>query len=143
MKECKTVVVIDGQGGGLGKAVIEKLKKADLDIYILGIGTNTVATTVMLKAGADDAVTGENAILYNVQYADYIVGGIGVIAANAMLGEISPAMANAVSSSRALKLLIPVNKCNFYVAGIQDNGLSEKIEEVICKIKIDMSGSSI
>ena len=143
MKECKTVVVIDGQGGGLGKAVIEKLKKADLDIYILGIGTNTVATTVMLKAGADDAVTGENAILHNVQYADYIVGGIGVIAANAMLGEISPAMANAVSSSRALKLLIPVNKCNFYVAGIQDNGLSEKIEEVICKIKIDMSGSSI
>ena len=143
MKECKTVVVIDGQGGGLGKAVIEKLKKADLDIYILGIGTNTVATTVMLKAGADDAVTGENAILYNVQYADYVIGGIGVIAANAMLGEISPAMANAVSSSRALKLIIPVNKCNFYVAGIQDNGLSEKIEEVICKIKIDMSGSSI
>ena len=137
MKNQKTVIVIDSQGGGLGKAIVEKIKKSALNVHVLAIGTNTVATMAMLKAGADDAATGENAIIYNAQFADYIIGGLGIIAANSMLGEISPAMANATSSSQALKLLIPVNKCNLYVVGTQENGLSEKIDEALSKIQID------
>ena len=137
LKSQKLVVVIDSQGGGLGKAIVEKIKKSDLGVRVLGIGTNTVATMAMLKAGADDAVTGENAVLYNAQFADYIIGGLGIIAANSMLGEISPAMANAISSSRAVKLLIPVNKCNLYVVGTQENGLGEKIDEALARIQID------
>lgn len=133
----KTVIVVDGQGGGLGKAIVERIKKANLNVRVLGIGTNTIATMAMLKAGADDAVTGENAVIYNAQFADYIIGGLGIIAANSMLGEISPAMANAISSSQALKLLIPINKCNLYVVGTQANGLSEKIDEALSKIQID------
>jgi len=137
MKKSKIIMVIDGQGGGLGKIIVEKIKKANLNIQVLGIGTNTVATMAMLKAGADDAATGENAIIYNTQYADYIIGAVGIIAANSMLGEISPAMANAVSSSYGLKLLIPANKCNLFIAGVQENGLSEKIDEAIDKIRLD------
>ena len=91
----------------------------------------------MLKAGADEAATGENPVVYNVRDADYIIGGLGIISANSMFGEISPAMANAVSSSRAMKLLIPLNKCNLFVAGILDNGISEKIDEAISKIIVD------
>jgi len=137
MKKIKIIMVVDGQGGGLGKTIVEKIKKAGLDIRVLGIGTNTAATMAMLKAGADDAATGENAIIYNARYADYIIGAVGIIAANSMLGEISPAMADAISSSHGLKLLIPVNKCNLFIAGVQENGLGEKIDEAIEKIKLD------
>ena len=135
--KCKTIVVIDGQGGGLGKAIVEKIKKAALNVKIVGIGTNTAATSAMLKAGADEAATGENPVIYNAGYADYIIGGLGIISANSMFGEISPAMANAVSSSRAMKLLIPLNKCNLFVVGVLDNGISEKIDEAISKIIVD------
>ena len=133
----KIIMVVDGQGGGIGKAIVEKIKKANLNMQVLGLGTNTAATMAMLKAGADDAATGENAIIYNAQRADYIIGAVGVIAANSMLGEISPAMAGAVSSSPGLKLLIPVNKCSIFIAGVQENGLGEKIDEAIAKIKLD------
>lgn len=137
MPRLKTIMVVDSQGGGLGKAIIEKIRKAGLGLRVLGIGTNTVATMVMLKAGADDAATGENAVIFGAQTADYIVGGLGIIAANSMLGEISPAMANAISSSHGLKLLIPVNKCNLCVVGIQDNGLGEKIDEALSRIRAE------
>ena len=139
MVKRKTIIVIDGQGGGLGKAIVEKIKKTTLDVQVFGIGTNTVATAAMIKAGADEAATGENPVVYNVGDADYIIGGLGIISANSMFGEISPAMANAISSSRAMKLLIPVNKCNLFVVGILDNGISEKIDEAISKIIVDTS----
>lgn len=134
----KTVMIIDGQGGGLGKAVIEKIKKSGIAVHLLAVGTNTAATSVMLKAGADEAATGENAVIYNAAFADYIVGGIGIIAANSMLGEISPSMATAVSSSRAVKILIPVSKCIF-VAGVRETGLSELIDEVLSKIEMSIT----
>ena len=137
MVKRKTIVVIDGQGGGLGKAIVEKIRKANLNVQIVGVGTNTAATAAMLKAGADEAATGENPVVYNSVYADYIIGGLGIISANSMFGEISPAMANAVSSSRAMKLLIPLNKCNLFVAGILENGISERIDEAISKIIVD------
>ena len=137
MENRKLIMVVDGQGGGLGKAIVDRIRKLNLPLRILGTGTNTAATTAMLKAGADDAATGENAVVFNAQNADYIIGGLGIIAANAMFGEISPAMANAISSSRGMKLLIPVNKCNLVVAGIQGNGLTEKIDEALSFIRLE------
>jgi len=132
------IMVVDSQGGGLGKAIVERIKKANLNAKVMGVGTNSVATMAMIKAGADDAATGENAVVYNAQYADYIIGGLGIVAANSMLGEISPAMANAISSSRGLKLLIPTNKCNLFVAGTQENSLGEKIDEILKRISADI-----
>ena len=134
----KIIMVVDGQGGGLGKAIVEKIRKANLDVQVLGIGTNSAATTAMLKAGADDAATGENAVVYNAQCADYIIGALGIIAANSMLGEISPAMADAIASSRGMKLLIPLNKCNLFAVGVREIGLGEKIDEALEKIHLDI-----
>jgi hypothetical protein len=131
-------MVVDGQGGGLGKAIIERVKKAGLPASVIGIGTNAIASGVMLKAGADDVATGENAVIYNAGRADYIIGPIGIISANSMLGEISPAVASAVASAPCLKLLIPLNKCNLYVAGARENGLGDKIDDAIARIALDM-----
>ena len=131
----KKILVVDGQGGGIGKAIIEKIKKESLPITIIATGTNSIASTAMLKAGADDVATGENAVIFNARNCDYILGPVGIISANSMLGEISPAMAEAIDSSPATKLLIPVNKCNIYIAGVEDNGLSSKIEDLIAKLR--------
>ena len=128
------ILVIDGQGGGIGKAIIERMKSRKLPHEIIAIGANSIATSFMLKAGADDAATGENAVIYNAGFADYIVGAIGIIAANAMMGEISPAMAAAVASSNAEKLLIPLNRCNLYVSGVTPGSVNEKIDEIIAYI---------
>lgn len=138
----KTVMVIDGQGGGLGKAVVEKIKKSDMNVQVIGIGTNSSATMAMLRAGADDAATGENAVVYNARYADYIIGSLGIIAANSMLGEISPAMASAISASPGFKLLIPLNKCRLYVAGVQDNSLTEKIDDVLSRMRAELDSGN-
>jgi len=139
----KTVMVVDGQGGGLGKAIVERLKKADLPIRIIATGTNTAATGAMLKAGADAAATGENAIIYNTSRADFIVGGVGIVAANSMMGEISPAIANAIAACPGTKLLVPVNRCSLVVVGTPENGLSEKIDAVLEHIRqgcLDIQG---
>ena len=140
MTKCKTIMVVDGQGGGLGKAIVEKIKKLSMEARVVAVGTNTNATTAMLKAGADDAATGENAVVYNAGYADFILGGVGIIAANSMLGEISPVMAAAIASSMAQKILIPINKCNLYVAGVSDISLAEKIDEALLNISLDREG---
>jgi NAD(P)-dependent dehydrogenase (short-subunit alcohol dehydrogenase family) len=136
MSERKTIMVVDGQGGGLGKAVIERLREARLDADILAIGTNSSATGVMLRAGATNAATGENALIYNAGLADFIVGPIGMISANSMLGEISASMAGAIAAAPGMKLLIPMNKCNLYVGGVsEETGVTEKIDDVIGKIR--------
>lgn len=125
------IIVIDAQGGGLGKAITEKLKEKVPSAKIIALGTNTVATGAMKKAGALQAATGENAIIYNVQRADIIIGGIGIIAANSMLGEITPKMAEAVSSSNALKVLIPIGKCRILIPGSQSFTIGELIDQAI------------
>lgn len=125
------IVVIDAQGGGLGKVIIEKLKERVHDVEIIALGTNVTATAVMKKAGAVQAATGENAIVYNAHRADIIIGGIGIIAANSMLGEITPKMAEAVSSSDALKVLIPIGKCHILIPGSQSYTLNELIDMAI------------
>ncbi len=131
------IIVIDSQGGGIGRQVITRMKQTLPDHRIIALGTNVLATNNMLKAGADDSATGENAILYNCRQAaadDIIVGPIGIVMANSMLGELSPAMAQAVSESAAAKMLIPFQKCNAYIAGITEKPLSAYIDEIIRRI---------
>lgn len=127
----KIVAVVDGQGGGIGKAFIEKLREALPEVYILALGTNAVATSVMMKAGATDGATGENAIIFNAASADVIVGPAGIVMPNALLGEVSPAMASAIGASKALKVLIPSNRCSFQLAGMPDLPLSKYMESAL------------
>ena len=126
------IAVIDGQGGGIGRSLVENLKKRFADsIEIFALGTNTVATSVMLKAGAHEGATGENAIVYNANRVDIIVGPLGIISANSMLGELTPNMAKAVAESAARKVLVPVNKCNINVSGLKNEALPYYIEDTI------------
>ncbi len=125
------IVVIDGQGGGIGRALVEQMKKDLPGQKLLALGTNVMATAAMLRAGADHGATGENAILVNARDADLILGPIGIVIANAMMGELSPRMAEAVGDSGALKILIPVGKCLARVAGAQDLPLAAQIEDAV------------
>ena len=129
------IVVIDGQGGRIGKNVIEQVKANHKNLELYAIGTNTMATSAMLKAGADFGATGENAVLVNVADADIVVGPVGIVFANALLGEITPAIATAVGASRAFKILIPVNRCNHYIAGCAENSLGEYIRIAVEKLE--------
>ena len=129
------IVVIDGQGGSIGKAIVEQLvKKVDIE-SIFCIGTNSVATANMLKAGAKYGASGENPVIVACRDADYIIGPIGIIMADSMLGEISPLMAQAVGASNAHKILIPINKC-LTVAGVQNLTLSDYIKIAVDSIQV-------
>lgn len=128
------IVVIDGQGGKIGSLVIEQLKKKLPGQTLTAIGTNTAATAAMLRAGADFAATGENPVIVNTADADIIIGTIGIVVSNALLGEITPAMAHAVGSSRAQKVLIPVNRCHTFVAGVQDLPLADYAADAAAKV---------
>lgn len=121
------ILIIDGQGGKIGKLLTEQIKKGCPDSEITAIGTNSIATSAMLKAGADQGATGENPVLVGCQRADVIVGPIGIVLADALLGEITPAMAQAVNDSPAYKVLIPVNRCNHHIVGTQNASLSDYI----------------
>lgn len=135
MTEGLNVLIIDGQGGKIGKLLIEQMKKNNMSIKITAIGTNSIATATMLKAGADNGATGENPVIYNSRYADIIIGPIGIAMANSLFGEVTPAMACAVSESKAIKLLIPVNKCNHMVIGVKDVPLSDYIVMAIQELE--------
>lgn len=128
------ITIIDGQGGKIGRTVIEQLKKMRPDLELYAIGTNGIATSAMMKAGADYGATGENPAIVNAQNSDIIVGPIGIVFANSLLGEITPAIATAIGASPAFKILIPVNRCNHYVVGCADIGLGEYIRMVCEKI---------
>lgn len=128
------ILVIDGQGGGVGRALVERISMKCRSAEIVAVGTNSSATVNMLKGSNISGATGENAVIYNCQYADVIVGPIGIVMANAMLGEITPKMAEAVSSSRAHIILIPMNRCQTHIVGVGDKKVSEYIDEVIDKI---------
>ncbi len=131
------ILVIDGQGGRMGSQFIDRLKKSGrLKARIIAVGTNSIAASAMLKAGADGAATGENPVLVNTKDADYVVGPIGILAADALLGEITPAMAMAVAQCPAEKILIPVNACNYRVAGVGNHTLNELIDDVIAQIAL-------
>lgn len=130
------IAVIDGQGGGIGKAVVEKLKKAFGEkIEIVALGTNSLATSMMLKAGANEGATGENAIVYNCGRVDIIIGSVSIICSNAFLGELTPAMAEAVSKSRTRKILIPLNKYEIYICGNVNKPLPHYIDDAVEMVK--------
>ena len=113
------ILVIDGQGGLLGRKLTESIRKACPDADITAVGTNSIATENMLNSGcANQLATGENAVIVACRTAQIIVGPLGIATADAMMGEISPAMANAVASSAAYRVLIPMNLCSTYVAGV-------------------------
>lgn len=125
------ILVIDGQGGRMGQAVIEELKKVDSPAEIFALGTNSAATVRMMSAKADAGATGENALLVNCRDADYIIGPMGIIIADALHGEISPAMAVAVAQSKAQKILLPVSRCNTIMIGVKESSLSEMVKDAI------------
>ncbi len=114
------LVVIDGQGGRLGCLLVEGLRKRLPQAQICALGTNAVATAAMLKAGADVGATGENPVVRNVMDADGVLGPVGIVVANAILGEVTPAMAEAVGSCQGKKYLVPVNSCGVVVAGVEE-----------------------
>lgn len=125
------VVVMDAQGGGIGKMVIEQLKRELPGQPVIAVGTNALATAAMLRAGADQGATGENAVTVCAQNADIIIGPIGMVLCDAMLGEVTHAMAAAVGRSRAHKILIPVSKCQVTVAGAQPLNRAEAVDAAV------------
>lgn len=129
------ILVIDGQGGRIGREVIERIKVEGIDCDITAVGTNSTATAAMLKGGADRAATGENAVRVNVRCADIIIGPIAIVIADALLGEITPDMAVAVGQSPAQKLLIPVNHCDNTVIGVGDLSLKTLLGGVVEQLK--------
>ncbi|NLV35767.1 MAG: DUF3842 family protein [Clostridiaceae bacterium] len=130
------IAVVDGQGGGIGKAIVENLR-AELgkSVEIIALGTNVLATSAMLKAGADEGATGENAIVFNSDKVQIIIGAIGIVAANSMMGELTPAMARAIAESPAKKMLIPTNRCNIQITGVKNTTLPQHIDEAVSLVK--------
>ena len=129
------MVVIDGQGGRLGKQIVEAMRKNFPQAEIKVVGTNSVATATMLKAGADEGATGENPAIVACRHADYIIGPLGIIIADALMGEVTPAMAVAVAQSQAVRVLIPMNMCDNLVAGVTAQSVSELIADAVEKIR--------
>jgi len=125
------LLVIDGQGGGLGRAIVERLRREFADRVILtAVGTNAFAAQAMMKAGADAAASGESAVIYNCRQADLIIGPIGILTAGSMLGELSPAMADAIADSPAEKVLIPLSRCHLQVVGVGDETMPIRLDQM-------------
>ena len=131
--EGMNILVIDGQGGMIGRQLITELRGTMPDV-----GTNTLATASMLKAGADNGATGENAVIVCTRGADVIVGPIGIVIADSLLGEVTPKMAAAVGASPVRKILLPVNKCNNIIVGTSDKSTSELIAEAVRRVKAEI-----
>ncbi len=125
------VLVIDGQGGGLGKSLVTAVKERFPLAEVLAVGTNAMATGAMLRAGADQAATGENAVVVAVSRADVIMGPIGIVIADSMLGEITPRMAVAIGQSAAKRVLIPVNHCDNIVVGTADASMTRNVQSAM------------
>ena len=125
------IAVVDGQGGGIGKALVERLKKELPQAHVRALGTNSAATERMLRAGADDGATGENAVIVNVKKARVIMGVLAILMPNGLLGEMSPAMAEAVGSAEGLKILVPMQRCNIRVAVSGEDTVARSIEEAV------------
>ena len=129
------IAVVDGQGGGIGKALVAGIKSELPDVRVIALGTNSTATGQMLRAGADDGATGENAIIHNMQHVDIVAGVIGILNANSMLGELTPAMAAAIGGSHTYKVLLPINRCHIHVVSVEEASLGVHIENAVKAIK--------
>ena len=131
----KKVVIIDGQGGRMGRALVEEIHKLCPGQPLLALGANTTATAAMIKAGAAMGATGENPVLVACRDADLIIGPIGIVIADALLGEITPTMATAVCQSSATRVLIPVNHCENYIVGVPDQPIGSLVSAAVQKVK--------
>lgn len=125
------ILIIDGQGGGLGRQLVAAVKEYDREIEVLAVGTNSAATNAMLKSGADQAATGENSVIVASARADVIMGPVGIVIADSMLGEITPRMAAAVGQSNAKRILIPVNLCDNIVVGVTEASMGKNVQNAI------------
>ncbi|MBO6047400.1 MAG: DUF3842 family protein [Erysipelotrichaceae bacterium] len=125
------ILVIDAQGGGVGRLLITSLKKELPEAEIIAVGTNTTATASMLKAGADAGATGENAVVVNCRTVDVIVGPIGIAIADSMLGEVTPRMAEAVGASLAKRILIPFQHCDSIIVGVEETSVGKLVEQAV------------
>lgn len=135
------IAVIDGQGGGVGRALVAELRaRLSREHRILALGTNALATAAMLKAGADEGATGENAVVYNAGRVDVIAGPIGIVLANSMLGELTPGMAQAIAQSPAQKVLIPMERCQAHVVGAVAQPMQQAVEQAAEYIKTLVRG---
>lgn len=129
------IVIIDGQSGRLGSLLVEAIRKEAPTVEPVAVGTNAIATSAMLKAGAAQGATGENPVLVACRDADVILGSIGILSADSLLGEITPKMAVAVGQSPAVKLLLPLNRCNNRVIGVRSATMSELVKEAVEQLK--------
>lgn len=129
------ILVIDGQGGGLGRQLVTAIQEACPEAVIMAVGTNSLATSAMLKAGADQSATGENAVIVGCRKADIITGPIGIVIADSLFGEITPQMAVAVGQSQAKRILIPLNLCDNTVVGVKKQPMTQLVQEVVELIK--------
>ena len=129
MEKQPNILIIDAQGGGIGRLLVSAVRQALPDAVLTAVGGNSAATAAMLKAGADQGATGENAVLVACRRADVILGPIGIVIADSMLGEITPKMAAAVAQSDAKRILIPFNHCDNVVVGVRDSGMKALVQE--------------
>ena len=129
------ILIIDAQGGGIGKQLVAAVKREFPEVEITAVGTNSVATGAMLKAGADHGATGENAVIVGARKADIIAGPIGIVIADSLYGEVTPAMALAVAQSRAKRILIPSNHCDNILVGVSDLSVGKLIQSAVEEIR--------
>lgn len=130
------IAVVDGQGGGIGRLIVEKLRQEFGEtINILGLGTNALAVSQMLRAGANEGASGENAVVYSAAKVDVIVGSVAIIAANSFSGELTSRMAAAIASSDAVKILLPINRCGIEVAGVVDEPLPIQVDHLVSRVR--------
>ena len=134
------ILIIDAQGGGVGRQLVTAIKKEIPGLSLTAVGTNSIATAAMLKAGADQGATGEHAVVVCAEKADIIIGPVGIVIANSLLGEITPVMATAIGKSRAKRLLIPINHCDNIVIGIADLNLGKLIQQTVDQLRYFTAG---
>ena len=137
------VVVVDGQGGGMGRGLVESIKKKWPKLHVRAVGTNSLATSAMLRAGADDGATGENAVVFNVRQADLLLGPIGILTPNGLLGEVSPAMAGAVGASEAVKILLPSQRCSIRLAAGDPQPLQFYLDQALRLLEEELSARGV
>ena len=130
-REAIRVLIIDGQGGGMGRGLVEAVKKRWPALHLRAVGTNSLATAAMLRAGADEGATGENAVIFNAKWAHVMMGPIGVLTPNGLLGEVSAAMSAAVGGSEAVKILLPSQRCSIRLAVGEPQPLQVYLDEAV------------
>ena len=142
-QESPLVAVIDGQGGGMGRGLVEAIKKKWPQLHVRALGTNSLAPPAMLRAGADDGATGENAVVFNAHRADVLLGPIGVLTPNGLLGEVSPAMAEAVGGSEAVKILLPSQRCSIRLAAGDPQPLQFYLDQALRLLEEELAARGV